>query len=464
MNLHKSVRPPNTIKALDTKQEEYMQCCDKVWSHDPYRYNLNSEKAYQFMYHQAFWKKKPRGGNKKTLYSGDYFDHDVYKTTVPSGENPTWADIPKVDNPVGVSTFQQCKACLRAIYKDQTVRRVISIHWEGIWTEAFEDLEKHVKERVPQAKRASYQEKASGEFAPYAVAERFDEIEEALWLSSFSPSNRSVNTTLRHRYALLHSTTGILWCESLCRAELSDFLGLRVPKKDKDVHPMFIMINQIEVGKTTHGRTQCGRVTRHKNVNLCSVGALSFYLQYRFYNTREFHDFNVDDWLDNRKWFDVKLLADLVGEAREAMGNDSYSDKIKAILKALGLPCGDLLHLGRKLGSKLLDLLEEENREIKRMGQWSDGIWEGSYSSKLPFGPMRKLAGYSSSNDFYYNTRTTIDPDEALLYATPIGEWVYQALVDVGEVVVETGKHGTAMQVLRFLQSSTRCFYKMLQL
>jgi hypothetical protein len=127
------------------------------------------------------------------------------------------------------------------------------------------------------------------------------------------------------------------------------------------------------------------------------------------------------------------------------MCNDSYSDKLKTILNQLGLPCCDLLHLGRKLGSKILDLLEEETRKTKPMGQWSDGIWEGSYSSKLPFGPMRKLAGYSSSSDFYYNTRTMLEPDEALLYATPIGEWVYGAIAAVAEASAESSKYGTAM-------------------
>ena len=38
-----------------------------------------------------------------------------------------------------------------------------------MWTEALEDLEKHVKDQVPQAKHATHQEKASGEIAPYVV-------------------------------------------------------------------------------------------------------------------------------------------------------------------------------------------------------------------------------------------------------------------------------------------------------
>jgi len=81
--------------------------------------------------------------------------------------------------------------------------------------------------------------------------------------------------------------------------------------------------------------------------------------------------------------------------------------------------------LGRKLGSKILDVLEEETREIKRMGQWADGVWENACYSKIPFGTIRKLAGCFATNEFYFNTGTTVKAPEALLKATPIGEWVY---------------------------------------
>ena len=353
--------------------------------------------------------------------------------------------------PVGKSVFLQHKAMLRKLHKEQTARQVINQHWEGTWTEPFDDLEKHVKDRAPRKKKESHEEKAISEFTPHAAAERHDEIEDALWLSGCAPACRSVNCALRHRFCFLYLTSGTLRSESLCRADLSDFMGLRVPKKDNDVHPMFLMINQIPVGKTTHGCVQCGRATRHKNPKLCCVGAMAFCMQCRFCNTAEFADFTVEDWLDKESWFDVKLLVDLTGDNTTIMNNDSYSGKLKTTLQQLGLPCCDLLHLGRKLGSKLLDLLEEETREIKRMGQWADGVWENAYSSKLPFGPIRKLAGFLSKTDFYFNTRTVIKPPECLLKATPIGAWVCEAHECVRAKAIETGKAATAVQVLKFL-------------
>jgi len=73
LTLRHDTRPPNTIKAIDSKQEECMQCCDKVHGTDNYKYTLDSDKAYTFMWYVAFREQKPRGGNKKTLYKNFFF-------------------------------------------------------------------------------------------------------------------------------------------------------------------------------------------------------------------------------------------------------------------------------------------------------------------------------------------------------------------------------------------------------
>jgi len=185
---------------------------------------------------------------------------------------------------------------------------------------------------------------------------------------------------------------------------------------------------------------------------------MSFYMQCRLYNTREFVDFALGNWLDKASWFDIKLIVDLIGDNATTMNNDSYSQKLKSILQQLGLPCCDLLHLGPKLGSKLFDLLEEDTREIKRMGQWADGVWENACSSKLPFGPIRKLAGHVSKDEFHFNTRTSVKPSQVLLMATPIGEWAYDACESVRSYTHEVGKASTAVQALHFFMDLNEVF------
>jgi hypothetical protein len=89
------------------------------------------------------------------------------------------------------------------------------------------------------------------------IVEQYCKIEEALWQHG-SQNKRSVASGLRHRYCLLHLTSGILRCESLYRAELSDFLGLLVPKKPIDPHNMWLMITQIPQGKQIMAASSTG--------------------------------------------------------------------------------------------------------------------------------------------------------------------------------------------------------------
>jgi hypothetical protein len=145
------------------------------------------------------------------------------------------------------------------------------------------------------------------------------QLKRSFGASTPNSGHRSIASGLRHRYCLLHLT--------------SDFCGGVVPGNDRDAHKMFLMINQIPLGKAIHGRVLYSRATRHKDVRLYCVAALSFYLQFRFHVTEEFLNFIVDDWTINSKWFDVKLLVDVA--ARDLCGtmqNGSFSNKLKTIL------------------------------------------------------------------------------------------------------------------------------------
>ena len=160
------------------------------------------------------------------------------------------------------------------------------------------------------------------------------------------------------------------------------------------VHVLILFLHLSTKGKTNHGQTLYGRATRHKDVRLCCVGALAFYLMYRFSVTREFEEFTLEDWLDNSKWFSIKLLVDLNG----GDFTKSYADAIKMILLFLGIAAMHLLHLGRNLGAKILEMLEEENSAIQTMGNWNPSMQSSCYSTKLPMQPIRKLAGFADAN------------------------------------------------------------------
>jgi Centromere DNA-binding protein complex CBF3 subunit, domain 2 len=450
-NTRNTGRPVNSQRVYEPKINEFEQFCDLNYSRDAYKYNVDNNKVYHFMFYQAFREQKKRGGNKAQRANGSQFNQEEYKRITGSFfNNESEVPYPSPKRPIMEATFAAYKAVIKSLHTEQRTRGVCNIPWDLIWTLDCSNLHKHVKERMPAVKKANYVEKIDGEFAPYAIVERYGDIEELMWNDSqTSRGRRSVCGNLRHRACTLYLSTGILRSESIHKADLSDFFGLTPPKKQNDVHDMFLMIMQIPQGKTTKGRKQWGRATRHRNVELCCIGAIAMYLHYRVDCSREFQDMSVEDWLDNKAWFDIKLLVDVNGsDYTKEMSSDTYSEHVKKVLQRLNLPTNKLCHLGRNVGAKWLDLMEVDSEEIRRMGQWNMTVYDNSYSSKLPMNAIRNLAGFNSANGLHFNTRTVVMPSKELCKTTPLGSFAYDMLNQLAEH--DVSKHQTAYEALRF--------------
>lgn len=461
--------PENTLKAMTPKIQEYFEFCEALYNHDPNPSHLNFEKVYRFMYYVAFREKRKQGGRRSRGVRGivPKFDMEEYKRVtnglqaLGSGSNPI--NAPQTREPISEATFMSYKAAIKSIYKEQIARQQTSLNFDAIWQQSLDELVKHVKTRLPKQRKAFYHEKFDNEFANYTMVDHYGDIEEELWrLCHDSSTDRSSFANLRNRYQFLHLTSGVLRAETLYKAELSDFWGVWSQDKNYDIHRMYKMVNKITEGKTNHGRVLYGRVTRHTDVRLCVIGALAFYLQYRFYMTREMESLTLEDWLDNSKWFDIKLLVDATVSVPDnnIMSNHSFAKKLGEVLVKLQLSSEKILHLGRKLGPKILELLNETSEDIRRMGNWNPSIFDKCYSTKLPQGPIKKLAGFHGSNSRYYLPRSQVEPPEQLLTATPIGTWVYNRLAGVRQVHFQSrrAKHQTALHSLLFFQELNKIY------
>jgi len=145
------------------------------------------------------------------------------------------------------------------------------------------------------------------------------------------------------------------------------------------------------------------------------MGGLSFYLAMRFLMTKEFEDFDFNDFLDNSKWFDIKLLTDATRsdhDHNKPMANDTYAKGVKSVLGKLGISSRHWVHLGRTLGPKLLELLEVEAEEIRLLGNWDPKTQETTYSTKLPMKAVRASNGFYHANGMHFNPRTVIGGPE----------------------------------------------------
>jgi hypothetical protein len=65
LHLREELRPENTAKAQDPKSLEFFHFCDLQYSHDPYRYILDCNKVYRFIWFQCFREQRKKGGPKK---------------------------------------------------------------------------------------------------------------------------------------------------------------------------------------------------------------------------------------------------------------------------------------------------------------------------------------------------------------------------------------------------------------
>jgi hypothetical protein len=221
----------------------------------------------------------------------------------------------------------------------------------------------------------------------------------------------------------------------------------------------------MDTGKTNHGQKLYGRSMRHKEVELCSVGGLAFYLAMRFNLTKEFEEFDLDDFLENEKWFDIKLLTDATRSDHDhtkAMANDSYAKAIKSVLGKLGLVSNHWVHLGRTIGPKLLEFLEIEAQEIRILGNWEAKVQECSYSAKLPMKAVRAANGFVQANGMHFNPRTVVEgPEfERLKRLTPFA-WAYEAVEFFEERFARLGVdegHYTAFHFVKFMANLNTVF------
>ena len=100
---------------------------------------------------------------------------------------------------------------------------------------------------------------------------------------------------------------------------------------------------------------------RHKNVNMCAIGALA-----RFNYTEEM---NGLDFADDRAWFDINLLTDPNGKNPNISVKDqNYTNAVKKVCKALHIHSDHAIHIGRCVGAVTADMSELQNEVTKLLG------------------------------------------------------------------------------------------------
>ena len=405
-------RRSNTKAAYDPKVEEYYQFCNHFAHHIPLamRYTVTHEKLYAFLVYQAFREQRTRGGGKRRsdgTRPPAQFDpleyEQIFSTYCAIDLTKEDVRIPDPENPVAYDCLNTYKSVVRKIWETQVTARANNISWDIIYDGKCKALMGMVKARKTRIERAKYAEKLNGEFTPFTTIDQVPEIEEWFWKAG-KTSSRSALTGLRNRFAFLQCYAGILRHESLFLGELSDLLGIVVPRAHED--PLFISILQLEQGKTVAagGNRQFGRALRHKDVSLCPVGAQAMYLFQRFRISGEMEDGRRPNFTNNSTWFRIKLMSDGTLDNTKELQKASYVNQIRKCFQELRIVANHFGHWGRVSGPVQLEFAEVEAELIRLLGNWDAKIQETRYSSKIPVKALRVMAGFGP-NEKHQNPR-----------------------------------------------------------
>jgi hypothetical protein len=92
----------------------------------------------------------------------------------------------------------------------------------------------------------------------------------------------------------------------------------------------------------------------------------------------------------------------------------SYAKAIKGICSTVGIATKRFVHIGRVLGNKESEMMEDDDDLQRVLGNWDPKQNEKAYSNKLPMKIIRQKAGFRDADGMYYNPRVTISPPKSL--------------------------------------------------
>jgi len=371
-------RKPNTAAAYDPKSLEWNEFCDALYSEHPvaFRYTVDSEKLFRFIGYHAFRNKRQGGKSQPGRVSFDPLEfkskeQELLQHITARKENPEYV-FPDPEHPLGADAINTYVSTVRSIWSEQREKGANNHSWDAIRGDLrVVHMVNMVKGRKARIKRARFDEKLDRDFQPFQSMDQFPIAEQWLW-DYGKGTRQQCFVGLRSRMAFSWCYHAVLRQESLFLGELSDLFSF-VLRRDDHSDPMEVVILQMRTGKTVgrcNDSPQYGRAIRNKKVLECPVGALAFYLFYRFAYSGEMSDSCRPDFSENKAWFDVKLLSDGSLNHSKCMKPRTFTDVIKKCFAECHIFASWVGHWGRHCANAKMETMDVPDVQQMRMGKW----------------------------------------------------------------------------------------------
>lgn len=203
-NILDLVAKPNTKKAYEPKEAEFLEFCHEVYGNSDAPLHVNFDKVYRFLFYVSHRQKRKRGKKKATSGRSSRFNLVEYNQVwsarrglvmSPGNAAPhvSFGDLP-TDAPQW-NTFNQYRCAIKKLHENNLKNKLTGEDWaRDIWTPWCKDLEQIVKQRKAILGRVFCQEKMNPDFTLLDGKGKDKLIEEMMWREAFA------RTTLRNAF------------------------------------------------------------------------------------------------------------------------------------------------------------------------------------------------------------------------------------------------------------------------
>ncbi|KAM4058124.1 centromere DNA-binding protein complex CBF3 subunit, domain 2 domain-containing protein [Hirsutella rhossiliensis] len=168
-------------------------------------------------------------------------------------------------------------------------------------------------------------------------------------------------------------------------------------------------------GKTNqHGRMEYGSALRHRDPRSCLIGALAFWLFWRWH-VEKAERFPV--FQRSEDWYETKVLRRSAKEPQAPLSGQTAREWTSRFYKKAGIKVSKVSHAPRVAATQNADMAGVDEGQIRRAGRWNNGDqMTGCYLTSLPFEFMRAVADFDPEwSGSYFVPRATVRPPVVLL-------------------------------------------------
>lgn len=175
--------------------------------------------------------------------------------------------------------------------------------------------------------------------------------------SLFLSQARVKPTYLRTRLDLLLGHFLVLRGESRRMAELCDFHQVTYPAREGPTPCIAIVLTMSQSKTNTMGKKQFMGAIRHKEPELCTLGAFAEYLFYRFHIAGE----KPPNFKSRRSWYRTKCL---LGKGQNQLSYAAQLEATHIAFMKVGVVSTMVTHVPRSEGAKYAELYGVAEEEV----------------------------------------------------------------------------------------------------